>query len=46
MQGRICRATNVANDIFKFQPRVVMPNLQVVIFLLPARAVLPGVDAL
>ena len=27
-QGRICRATNVANDILKFQPRVVIYNLQ------------------
>ena len=40
IKGKVCRATVVANDIEMFQPRVVIDNLQVVIF--PARAVLPG----
>ena len=40
IQGKVCRATVVANEIEMFQPRVVIDNLQVVTF--PARAVLPG----
>lgn len=47
IQCRTCRVTIVANDIEKFQPRVAIYNLQVVMGgYLPARAVVPGVDAL